>query len=447
MAAQTHTPAHMAQHFKTQQQLEQLRALEGGGHRLLLPPEPAFAFAAWLAARARAARKQRDLATAMAAPESVYRRLLGVLLFASAASGALAISGVLTGATLNLFALLGALLGFNVVTLMLWAVFTALPGSHHQSVLNGALSWLLQLVFNRSNAHSARALSYRAWLQTTMAAPLAKWRLGVISHGLWCAFLAGNMVGLLFAFATRQFDFSWESTILAPATFVQLLQVLAMPLDALGLPVPEPFSASANAASRSAWAWFVMLCVLVYGLLPRTLALLVCRLVLWRKQRFWTPDYALPYYIDLKHRHAEQQRKTQVLDADTASRAPAPPPLAYGTNTPPPNALWVALEIPEHMATRLCPRPLHRSLDELHTIAAFQQQARERGVALVICVDGERTPDRGTVRKLRMLAELNPWLAVLAPASPMDAKQQAWLAAAAQANIAAAHTLRLEPYR
>jgi hypothetical protein len=110
---------------------------------------------------------------------------------------------------------------------------------------------------------------------------------------MWCAALAGALLGLLIALSLRSYAFVWETTILPAELFTMLVQSLAYLPSLIGFPTPDESSIRTagligadvlmqSAEQRRAWAGWLVGAVLVYGLLPR-LSLLA--LSAWRMAR------------------------------------------------------------------------------------------------------------------------------------------------------------------
>lgn len=438
----------MTRHFSKLQKIEQFRALESGGNQLNRPVDVADAasFPCWLHQRVGTAAQDPKTEKALCQPRHLYKRSVALAVAIAFVLGYLSVSSLLSAQspTLNIFWLLGALLGVNALTLVLWLVFMLLPGGQNRSLLGGLLEWLLARLFARKRETTAAGASASAWFLVAFSAPLEKWRLAVLSHGVWVCFLAGNFASLLVSFTTRQFDFIWESTLLAPSGISPIFSVLAAPISALRLPIPEYFdTGTATAASRQVWALFVLSSLCVYALLPRLLALAASKAVLRHKESRWHLDLSLPYYIHLKHKFSEGRLRLKVLDAETSPAPEASTQLQFSTNAPPENAQWVGLELVDESRFRTLTGELSVRLTGLAAVTDFCQKRQHSAQPLVICVEGSRPPDRGTVRNLRALAGDAVWLAVLAD-SPLPApKQQAWLGAAEAAGLTATQTLML----
>lgn len=207
--------------------------------------------------------------------------VLIVMLVLAAGGGLSAALGVMgRGDTpVNVLWALGALLGVNLLMLALWLLSLLMaPGTMSAGRL---WFWLSARFYGRDAvflAQSFSALSQRAGA--------TRWWLAAISHGMWCAALAGALAGLLIALSLRSYAFVWETTILPASVFTSLVQSLALLPSLVGFPMPDEATIGAagmagnevlaqSDGQRRAWAGWLCGAVLVYGLVPRLLLLLL----------------------------------------------------------------------------------------------------------------------------------------------------------------------------
>lgn len=187
------------------------------------------------------------------------------------------------GGPVNVFLSLVTLLGLPVLTLLVWILLLALTsgrmaaGAIGRSVLAfaGRLArWL--------DSGPIQIAAVRAAARVLAESGAARWLAGALSHVLWLAYLVGVLAVLLLHFSTREYEFTWETTILAQRHYEAATQVLAVLPSWLGFAVPdatmvaesrEP-SDAVPAAVRQAWAGLLLGCIVVYGLAPRAVALL-----------------------------------------------------------------------------------------------------------------------------------------------------------------------------
>lgn len=437
----------MSLSFKQQLIAEQIRVIE---ETQGAEPPPAvsstgLAFPSWLVARNQALARRDSVQTAIQhAPGMFYRLLLAVSLLALVAGAVTSVKALgNAGAQLNIFWVLGVLLGLSWLSLLFWFA-TLLLNRDNAGVLAPLFSKLLGRLLPERPQPSAKQAAGRVWLQRLLFSPSGFLRLGWITHGLWSAYLLGGLLGLLLLFATRQFDFVWESTLLDGESFVQLTQTLTPPLAALGVPVPDAKQILASsldqtpadaAQTRRVWALFLLGSVLIYGLLPRLVIGLICAVGERRLQARQTLDLNQPYYIRLQREFWPQGSRSTILDADDRPVQVHPPSAAPGSI--PHDCLWLGLELPSEF-----PRPADSQAEFINVRDEATQRQAQAAIKrhknpIALLVDGNKAADRGLQRVVVALAEAagshNLWL-VLQP-QPADAKYQSWLQAAARAGL------------
>ena len=317
------------------------------------------------------------------------------------------------GRTINAGSALVAALGMHLVTLVLWLLGTLLPFSG--AGLLGRLSLgplllqgLARLPLGQRAHASALARAAGSLLQRTRLAP---WAFGLVSHLVWSAAFVLVLVGLLLAFAFKEYRLTWETTILSAQTFADFVRATGWLPGLLGFPVPELAVGAAPqgplALPASAAAWWLVGCVAVYGLLPRLLLAALCAVVWQRRKNQLQLDTADPYFAQLLARFAALQ-ESRVVDVEhPAAGGPARlAPLPTGATG---SALAVlGFELPQAQEdwppAALVPvaQYLERiagAMDERRSALDALAQLRPR--ALVVVCNAAATPDRGTERFLR----------------------------------------------
>lgn len=180
----------------------------------------------------------------------------------------------------NILWALGALLGLHLFMLVLWLLGML---ARSDGALLGRLGFWLA---TRIKTRHAGAL-VQAFVALNARAGLTRWWLSLISHLVWLAALTGALAGLLFALALRSYVFVWETTILPESVFAQIVYLLSVVPDWLGLVVPDASTiGEASIISdvgvlqpdniRRAWAGWLSGALLVYGIAPRALLALLC---------------------------------------------------------------------------------------------------------------------------------------------------------------------------
>ncbi|QMT33868.1 DUF2868 domain-containing protein [Conchiformibius steedae DSM 2580] len=301
---------------------------------------------------------------------------------------------------LNFLFVLAGILGINTLMLLWW-----LASVWRQRPYHGG--WLYPtLLFGRKPDAVPAALA-ELYAQTTQS-PVFFWRASAVSHRLSLSALCGMFAAALLLLTVRQYTFNWESTLLDSRAFSRAVDVLGWLPSALGLPVPDADAVFANrnradAVHAARWGGLLLGSIACYGILPRLLAWGVC---FWQQRRSCISlDLTLPYYQNII---GQWQRR--ITDHSSDFRADAvhhrTPP-----HTPADQYWAVALDAPDAPATWfqnaynriwrdkgiVCER------DDFHHFT--EQLARQnQNIMLLIGIRARATPDRGTVRRLSVLA-------------------------------------------
>lgn len=317
--------------------------------------------------------------------------------------------------TINAGSAFVAALGVHALTLLLWLGGLLLwgrqaPGAGTRLSL-GRL--LLQLLARWPLAQRPHALALAgAANQLLRSSRLAPWAFGLVSHLVWAGSFVLVLLGLLLAFSFRQYQLTWESTILSPAFFDALVQATGWLPGWLGFAVPESLDVlPAHAATgrlsipaRTGALWLLG-CVLVYGLLPRLLCAALCWGVWQRRKNRIALDTSDPYFRQLLARFAALQ-PSRVTDLEYAPSRPEPTPsLPGGTYQPVLAVVGFELgQVPEWPPQPLADQAalierIAGSIEERTAVVAALAQWRPQ--ALVLVCNAAATPDRGTERFLR----------------------------------------------
>ncbi len=324
---------------------------------------------------------------------------------------------------INVFAALAGLLGLHLATLLLWLLALLLPGGRRGGALAGRL-WLGLTARAALGRGREGAALLEAGVRLLERARLLAWVLGFASHALWVIGFAAALAGLLAALAFRRYTLGWETTLLDPARFASAVHALAWLPGQLGFPVPDAAlvraagdpAAGPDPAGQAVLAWWLVGCVVVYGLLPRLLCALACVLV-WRLRRHrLQPDFGDAAYRQVQAR-IDALAPAQVVDADGAPAAGALPAAAVGAEGGPvllgfeldPATPWPPAGLPADL------RLLASDGGAASRAAAFEQIAARQPRRLVVACQAGASPDRGTERLLRELLPLTGglhlWLA------------------------------------
>ena len=276
-----------------------------------------------------------------------------------------------------------------------------------------------------------RDLLKAAWDGLAQAG-LGRWLLSALSHLLWMAALGGALIGLLLALSLRRYGFTWETTILPAAWFESLVGALAWLPGQLGFPQPGTDLVAASGESpvasdvaRRAWSFWLVGGLLVYGLLPRALALLLCRWRMGRALRALQLPWQQPYYALLARRLAPRSTRLGIADADAGSEAPVHWVLG-GVGE---GAAAVGLDLPAEWPWP----PEVNGLLDLGRCETREQRARalhrlcdHPAAKLLVVVEAAQSPDRGALGWIGELAAHCRSLAVLAAGPDRDGRGALW---------------------
>ena len=363
--------------------------------------------------------------------------LVAVVLLASLATAGAVVH---SGRTLNAVAGFMSLLGLHILTLALWLMGLVAPWP----ASGGALGRLWLEAVSRlgrlgrggdSNTTSLLAAS----LALLRRERLLPWLFGGISHTVWALSFGVMLAVLGFAFAFQSYRLTWETTILGPEFFVRFVQATGWLPGRLGFPVPDTatlLAPGAASADQRAWAWWLIGCVLVYGLLPRVVLALVC-VARWRQRlsrlRLDTAD---PYYRALLARRDALQ-PAAVVDAEAHWQAPRHDAASFGV--PGTGAALVGFELAPEIAWPPPVVPADVAVQRIagssaERAAVLQVLAQARPARLLIACQASSSPDRGTARFLREAAShaaaCRLWLLAANPVDTADlARWSAWLQA------------------
>lgn len=322
------------------------------------------------------------------------------------------------GRTINAAGALVSALGLHLLTLLLWLASLLRRGDAAAAALSlGRVLAAIALRLAPGRGPQADALA-RGGLRLLARERLAAFAFGWVGHVVWTLGFVFLLGGLLWAFAFRAYQLTWETTILGPEWFSAMARATGALPAWLGAPVPV----LADGAAAGVWparqaAWWLLSCVALYGLLPRALCALWCWLVLRRAARRVALPLGDPYYQRLLARLralepadvTDPERPHAVPIATGAARA-----AAHGVHT-----AVVGFELPA--AAEWPPQPLANGAQWLARLAGSMEEqaqvqaqlARLQPGKLVVVCDAQASPDRGTARFLREAAASAERVAVL----------------------------------
>lgn len=369
-------------------------------------------------------------------------------------AGGSAAYGLLRTPQLNVLTSLAVLVGVNLLTFTVWLLWTLTskkPMQVESSLLLRTALRLLRRLVLRQGQPALPVLNASVTVLTR--AGLLRWLIGILNHGFWLAASLSALAIVALAFSLKRYGFNWETTLLTPQGFEELVQVLSTVPSWLGLTVPsvELIQRSdglhpLTAAQHRIWSQWLLACVVAYGVLPRLLGLSAC-LILWQRHRGSVyVDESLPGLAEQRDRllptgqglgvdqQAPADYVVQRSSVSTVEEPTGPVDIAgieWATDVDwPPRALpstW-------HDHGRVDSRPQRQAL-----IQALQTQPPQH---LVLMCPAAQTPDRGVVAWLVELSQYAPSVRVVLWSTNSDAAltesrnnwQRRLLAAGFQAN-------------
>jgi hypothetical protein len=335
-----------------------------------------------------------------------------LVLLAYLLAGGLLSRALGSGQTLNAALAFVAMLGVPVLALGVWLLW-ALASLFSRS---GSTPWslgqlMLALAARMPWLHGPHSLTLLRGANGVLRENrLGLWVFGAISHWLWALAFGLVLVTLLVLFSFQAYQLTWETTILDAPFFESFLRITGWLPRVLGFPVPEQavVHAAPSAQGSQAIAWWLLASALLYGLLPRVLALVVCAWVWQRRAGRLGIDTSDPYFRQLATRFASMVAAT-VVDAE---HAPPPSDSQLFRDRAPgqvPRVVLIGFELPDGLPW---PTPdLATVADQVHTISGTMSErlsllttlAAAPGVDALIVCSAASSPDRGAERFLRQV--------------------------------------------
>jgi Protein of unknown function (DUF2868) len=307
---------------------------------------------------------------------------------------------------INLLGALAAVLALPTLSLLLWCASLMAGARHAGGGLARAVVSLSMRLPGLRTRHSARL--WAAAIETLREAGLGLWALGALNHAFWILAFSGILFGLLASFAFWSYTLGWETTILNAGVFASVMQAIGWLPAQLGFPVIDPgwANAAAPAGDQASRAWWLIGCALVYGLMPRLVALACCAVMAWRR---WPALGA----GDIES--APGRTLAERIGRVAASAAMAPLRVSPANGSRAPLGL-LGFELPSDgdwpPALPGAPLPAGAWARRIAGTADERREAIEAAIAtrphrLLVACRAAATPDRGTERFLQ---------AVIAPA-------------------------------
>lgn len=375
--------------------------------------------------RAKCLVEQHDLSSMLGRAARLSRYVKTFAFILAALLGALGVIYAITESdTINIYWLLLLLLGFNLISMLLWLTGVSLNLDALTSGMLARLSSWLPGHLERKNiaSNSAGTQADRAWLACHFSGAVGKWQFSKITHQLWLVYLLAGLACLVLLLTVRQYNFVWGTTLLSDTAFVRLTEVMSAPLQAIGFATPSTeqvresqisvlqhgAAQALTAEHRYRWAQLLLGALLCYGIVPRIVLWVWSALMSANARRQFALDLYLPYYISLRQRLIPLASQGEIIDADTS------PPFVAETSAiqPAPHALpnetqWAAVELGDAIAW---PPPSVRADHDLGqvldraSLAQIEQHLQSHHCPVIaVAVSAARSPDRGVQRSIASL--------------------------------------------
>lgn len=377
--------------------------------------------------------------------------------------------------SINAAAAFVALLGWHVLALLAWlgGLLWRGKGAGDLSLGRAALALAARAPFDKGE-HALLLL--RSTAAVLRRARLWPWLTGWISHVVWTLSFVAMLVVLGVGFSFWSYRLTWETTILSAGFFERFIAVTGALPALLGFAVPDveavqqvgnvaaqanavprlgnlaadapvvqqvadaAAGAAAMATTQSAWAWWLIGCVVAYGLLPRVL-LAAVSYGCWRlgQGRLAAPDMDDPYVHGIYARLDALEPPPEVIDPERRPRAAGAADRAHAPGAPD-TLVLIGFELPPEMAWPPAGLPAATTTLRVSGSAAERQAAistllATRPMALLVATHAESSPDRGTARFLREAATfaartaLLPYSTALAAPAAAQRRWREWLEA------------------
>lgn len=318
---------------------------------------------------------------------------------------------VLGDTTINVVWALGGLIGVHMLMLLIWLVSLALSRDNAGGLLGRFWFWVSGRL-----ASQYQQPVMNSFIDLSIRHRLTPWYLGSLTHLFWTMLLTGALLGLLLALSVRSYIFIWETTILSPEVFVDLVRTLAWLPARFGFNVPseeiirgssiifseiptrDPMVAMESAEYRQAWSSWLVGCLMLYGILPRLALTLFCFTKLRLGRKKVSLDLGSSAWSVIAARLAPTSARVGVNDPDTSPTASPKFSVNQQANA---NPVLLGLEIPGGT-------PWARSLPtQVRVISPVDNREQRRDARhvlqhtpprrLLIACDATLSPDRGSL--------------------------------------------------
>ncbi|MDO4451005.1 MAG: DUF2868 domain-containing protein [Moraxella sp.] len=374
----------------TQKHLDLIRRLEKSGFIFATDPKVATDLAKStdgtptdkLVHRATLMDNNGELATALHKGDFLIKGVGRLYAGASFVLGFVGVFGLLNAHVVNFFYVLLGLLGWHTLTLVMWSI--GLKNPNRYSGIYGILAKLRPKSLPEATAFDIYLEEFQ---KNTI------WQLGKIIHKAWLFGLLGSVLALLMLFLFKSYAFIWESTLLSQSHFVMILKGLGFAPSLLGFEMPSQINLSRGDIPPARLATLMMLSVIIYGMLPRLCAYVLCYFN--ARERF-TLDGNLYYYENL----LRTLNQTIVDKDDFTPYTPKTTQITPNTHSA---KIIATLERPATDSTwhgQSKPVKDLGIVDSKEEIIHLIKVANTLHAQILLGIDSRILPDRGVLRKI-----------------------------------------------
>lgn len=310
--------------------------------------------------------------------------------------------GLMSSQILNFFYLLIAFLGWHTITLLWWLI------RPKNDILFSFIGQILDKILPNW-ADNDQDLSTRLIQKNPLAdtakkviananAPIRHWQFAKLIHQGWLATLIGTLLAMFVLFLSKSYLFVWESTLLTQATIAKLTHLIATPLTIFGFHLPTQGELMAGNFPPKSLAILLMACVVVYGVLPRSLA---CGWAVWQVCRHRFVINPTAYFFENLLRQFNQT----ITDPNDYVAPSTHPVSRYTQNG---KRLVATLELASHHNWSTHWTNEYINAGNLEQKADFERLAariNQEKLPVLLGIDTRLLPDRGLAKKVTWLAQ------------------------------------------
>lgn len=363
----------------------------------------------------------------------------------------------------NVLIALVALLGIPTVSLLLWGMsFFIVNGSAPTPRSGFGVSHIWLWLSQRLVKGSDQSLLLNALFSFSSRQHLLRWVFSGVNHWLWILALLSATGTILVLLAAKRYSFNWETTLLSADSFVTLVQSLGVLPSFFGFLTPtEAIIRQSDglqllpASAQVQWSSWLVGCLIVYGVLPRLLALMLSLVMLRLRQRYLIVNSQQLGLIELRQRlipfsesvgvdaeaGVDQLPETEILPARPAKNVST---VVIGIELSPDQPFWPPFT--NHAALPLWQDAgLVDSREQRAELLTLLMQGNFEHV--ILCVDAQQTPDRGVIAWLVELASYGKYCTIYLMNTPQQQQKlkktelvESWLSRLAKAGFTSVYT-------